>query len=133
MNVWKPVLTHRSAAMHHTQQRTVALLPLLCFGLPLLFSLGHLFRRQNIQRCASWILCNTRAQTVCFLSVENMGSQKGRKHFCRHDVHKRSQTSSVPVKNRRYMVEFFFPSLIWTLFILYAEKYMFIKKQKLLY
>lgn len=38
---------------------------------------------------------------------------QGEKHFCRHNVHKRSQTPSVPAKNRCYMVRFFFPSVIW--------------------
>lgn len=69
-------------------------------------------------------------QTVCFLSIQNAGpSEREREgnHFCRHNVHKCSQTSSVPAKNRRDAVGFFLSvtNLDWS--ILYIEKYMLLR------
>lgn len=52
-------------------------------------------------------------QSVSFPFETRGLSEKGGKHFCRHNVHKRSQTPSVPAKNRHCMVGFFFPSVIW--------------------
>lgn len=103
---------------HHREQSAVVASVFRTHSVPFSFTFSDIQIYKDVHRVHEHMYTNS---LLPFRS-KHRGSQKERKHFCRHNVHRRSQTPSVPTKNRLYMVGHFLSGKNLEFCILYVEK-----------